>query len=170
MKNTILQICLSTLVLAFAQTVSQAQTTIFSYQGNLTVSGAPANGNFDFEFRLFAGPSSGTQFGPTEARNNVSVENGIISVSLNFGGTDIFAGGSTFLEVRVRPAGQGAFTTLSPREQVKSAPYSLRSAISNTSALATNAQQLGGLPASQYQLVDAPAINAGTQFNINNQR
>ena len=37
----------------------QAQTTSFTYQGQLTAGGNPANGLYDLQFRLFAAPSNG---------------------------------------------------------------------------------------------------------------
>ena len=36
-----------------------AQTTSFTYQGKLEVSGSPANGVFDFQFKLFDSVSGG---------------------------------------------------------------------------------------------------------------
>lgn len=48
--------------------VSSAQPTGFSYQGSLKNAGAPANGNHDFEFRLWDSVSGGAQIGSTLRR------------------------------------------------------------------------------------------------------
>ncbi len=122
---------------------THAQTTEITYQGQLQSSSVPANGSFDFEFVLF--DAGGSQVGPVLPRNGVAVANGIFSVNLDFGSS--FPGGTRFLEIRVRQAGGGAFTTLSPRQPVTSSPYSIKSLATDN---ATNATQLGGVPASQY--------------------
>lgn len=126
------------------------QSTAFVYQGSLNNSGTPANGNFDFEFALFDSQSAGTQVGTTLSRSSVGVANGIFSVQLDFG--DQFPGTARFLEIRVRSAGGGSFTLLSPRQPLSSAPYSIKSLSAATATTATNADQLGGVAAGQYVL------------------
>ena len=48
-----------------------AQTTSVTYQGKLTEGGNPANGKYDFVFRLF--DSSGTQIGGDLEKEDVQV-------------------------------------------------------------------------------------------------
>jgi len=143
-----------------------AQTTEFRYQGSLQIASTPANGNFDFEFRLFDSLNGGTQLGPTLTRNSVGVTNGVFAVNLDFAGfAGQFSGPNRYLDITVRQAGNGAFTPLTPRQLVSNAPYAIKSlvaenAISATTATnatnavtattATNAQQLGGIAANQY--------------------
>ena len=95
-----------------------AQGTEFGYQGQLQNSGAPANGTFDFEFALFGSALGGSQIGSAVTRGGVNVANGIFSVSLDFGNP--FDGSARFLEIRVRTAGGGTYTTLSPRQVLAS--------------------------------------------------
>lgn len=102
-----------------------AQTTAFTYQGKLTDAGNPANGNYDLQFALFDNVSGGTQFGSTLTRTGTSVSAGIFTVQLDFG-VSAFPGANRFLEIRVGPAGGSAFTTLSPRQQISSTPYAIR--------------------------------------------
>ncbi|HUR97176.1 MAG TPA: tail fiber domain-containing protein, partial [Pyrinomonadaceae bacterium] len=135
----------------------KAQSTTFVYQGSLNTSGTPANGNHDFEFAMFNG--GGVQIGSTLTRLNVPVTNGIFAVQLDFGNQ--FQGADRVLEIRVRTAGGGAFTTLAPRQPINSAPHSIRS---------LDAAQLGGVAANQYVVSGASAINAGAQFNIGGNR
>ncbi|MEO8136116.1 MAG: hypothetical protein ABI831_19340, partial [Betaproteobacteria bacterium] len=149
----------SVLIAAFASFVCMfagidvyAQPTEITFQGQLQNSSAAANGNFDFEFLLF--DSGGSQIGSAISRNGVAVANGIFSVNLDFGSS--FPGANRFLEIRVRQSGGGAFTTLSPRQPMTSAPYSLKSLTADnavnatTAATATNALNLGGVAANQY--------------------
>jgi len=103
-----------------------AQTTPFTYQGKLTDAGAPANGSYDFEFRLLDALTSGHQIGATNAINSVQVTNGGFTVQLDFG-LAAFGGPPRFLEISVRPSGGPSFTLLAPRQQITSTPYTIRS-------------------------------------------
>ncbi len=141
------RILMITLVMFLVALNAAAQNTAFSYQGKLNVSGAPANANFDFEFRLFDAVTDGTQIGPLEPRNNVAVADGIFTVTLDFGGN--FPGAGRFLAISVRPIG-GAFTPLTPRQPITSSPYSIQT---------MNSQMLGGVPASQYVQTGDPRLS-----------
>ena len=121
----------------------QAQTTDFSYQGILKSSGAPASGNFDFEFRLFDAAGGGTQQGPTNNIGNVAVVNGVYAVTLNFAAA-AFNGGNRYLEISVRASGGGAFTQLTPRQQINSTPYAIRSVSAANANNALNAANFTG--------------------------
>ena len=166
----------STIILIIAVTVcvgtASAQTTEFVFQGNLKDGAAAANANYDFEFALFDSLSGGSQIGPTITRNAVAVANGSFSVKLDFG--DQFDGSNRYLEIRVRMSGQPGITTLSPRQQISSTPYSQRSlnaATADSAANATNAAnaanavtasnalQLGGIAADQYVLTTDPRMS-----------
>ena len=45
---------------------ASAQTTTFTYQGELTDSATAANGSYDLQFALFGGASGGTQIGASQ--------------------------------------------------------------------------------------------------------
>ena len=161
-----------------------AQTSSFTYQGRLTDSGTPANGNYDLQFALWDSLSGGAQVGSTQTLNTVAVSNGVFTVSLDFGAS-AFTGASRFLEISARPTG-GSFTLLTPRQQVTSTPYAIRSANASSAdtatnatnatnaATATNATQLGGIAASQYvqtndsRLSDARPPTPGSSNYIQN--
>src|SRR5262249_45185567 len=111
--------------LALVLSVS-AQTTEFTYQGKLTDSGNPANGQYDFQFTLFDALSGGAQQGTTQTVTNVTVTDGNFSVSLDFGAcASCFNGAARFLEIAVKPTSGGSFTALAPRQQITSTPYAL---------------------------------------------
>ena len=154
----------------------QAQTTAFTYQGKLNNSGTPANGQYDFQFKVFDSTDfvTGSQVGSTITRVGVQVATGIFTVDLDFG-PGVFDGSARFLEISVRPAGSPvAFTILSPRQPITSTPYALRSATAAAADNATNAVQLGGIAASQYvvstdtRLTDARPPTPGSADYVQN--
>ena len=98
-----------------------AQGTAFTYQGTLKHLGVPANGPYDFRFSLWDAASGGTQIGSTIQRTMVNVQDGLFTVTLDFG--NVWDGNPRFLQIAVRPANTGGYTTLSPRIPIMSAPY-----------------------------------------------
>src|SRR5262245_16604195 len=117
------------LVLAMASSAG-AQTplgTAFTYQGRLTDGGGPATGSYDLQLILFDAAAGGSQVGPILTRDDVAVTSGLFTVSLDFG--TVFAGSKRWLEVGVRPgASTGAYSTLSPRQELTPSPNSVFSA------------------------------------------
>ena len=93
----------------------------------------------DFEFRLFGDLNGGVAVGALR-RPNVTVTDGVFSVILDFGS---FPAANRFLEIGFRPVGVGPLTTLAPRIQLLSVPYSTRAneaEHASTAANAVNAQ------------------------------
>ena len=119
--------------------------TAFTYQGRLNDGPGPANGSYDFTFTLYDATSSGSLVaGPLT--NAVAVSNGLFVVTLDFG-AGVFAGEARWLEMGVRPNGEGAFTTLSPRQPLTSMPNALYAPNAGTAAMSSNL--LGTLPDAQ---------------------
>ena len=124
------------------------QGTVFTYQGKLSDTGNPANGQYDFQFKLFDSQTVGTgnQLGSTVLVPNVTVAAGIFTVQLDFGAcANCFNGSARFLEIAVKPAGGPTFTTLGSRQPVTSEPYAIRSLNAGN---ATTADGLSGACAS----------------------
>jgi hypothetical protein len=146
---------LAALALAVAVASAQPLTTAFTFQGRLDTAGSPVNGAYDLRFTLFDDAAAGAQQGPQLCFDNVPVNNGLVTVQLDFGSQ--FAGRQRFLEVQARPdngrdcSDSSGFTTLSPRQDLSASPNALFS---------LNAGQLNGQPAAFYQ--SASNINAGT--------
>ncbi len=115
-----------------------SQSDEFIYQGNLAFNGQPANGSYDFEFRLFSTFVGGTQIDVTRTHFGVQVTNGHFAVSLLF--DDGFDGSTRYLDISVRPAGGGAYTTLTPRTLIATTPYAMRSTNAFQAANATTAE------------------------------
>ena len=104
------RLCLAPLFFAlFALHISaaHAQGTAFTYQGRLNDGGNPANGSYDFRFRLASDPLANNYIGGNLLTNGVSVTNGLFAVALDFG-AGIFSGSNYWLEVDVRTNGAAA--------------------------------------------------------------
>lgn len=97
----------------------------FTYQGRLTDGGNPANGTYDFQFKLFDDPAAGSQIGSTLTKDNVNVAGGLFSVDLDFS-INAFNTDARFLDVAVRAGSStGAYTPLAPRQRLNPTPYAL---------------------------------------------
>lgn len=145
LRRTVLVIFCVLLVVATLYRSASAQTTVFTYQGRLTDSAATATGTYDFQFVLY--DQSNAVIG-TIQHNGVSVSNGTFTVQLDFG--VMFPGADRFLEIRVKCPADASYTALTPRQQITSAPYAIRSlnaAFADTAATATNSEQLGNVSA-----------------------
>jgi hypothetical protein len=109
---------------------SEAQALVpvgdaFTYQGYLEDGGSPANGSYDLQFELYDAGAGGSQVGGTINLDNVPVTDGLFTAELDFG-SGLFGGGALWLEIGVRPgASGGAFTILTPRQELTPAPYAL---------------------------------------------
>ena len=111
---------------------ARAQTSVFTYQGRLTDNNVAANGTYRMQFALFDG--AGVQIGSTLTFDGVggnpapvSVTNGAFTVPLNFGSNPFLSGADRFVEIHVFNPATNAYVTLTPRQQLTSSPYSIRS-------------------------------------------
>ncbi len=149
--------------------LAQSATT-FTYQGELLSAGIPATGSYDLRFRLFNSAAGTTQLGSTLCVDDITVDNGKFTVSLDFGSQ--FTQPGRFLEVAVRAASPDTcavptgFSALVPLQPVTSAPAATfatsaaSAASAATATTAANATQLNGQPASFY--TSATNLAAGT--------
>ncbi len=100
--------------------------TAFTYQGLLKQNGIPANGDVDFQFRLYDSLAGGNQLGSMLQVNTLGLTAGQFTIDLDFG-PGIFTGSQRWLEIRVKksqPPG-GAWVALAPRQPIMVAPYAL---------------------------------------------
>lgn len=104
----------------------KGQVTEFTYQGSLKDGANAAEGMYDLEFALFDSLAGGAQIGMTQTRAGTAVSKGIFSVKLDYGAA-AFTGPDRYLEVRVRPAGGGSYTALTPRQRITSTPFAIKS-------------------------------------------
>jgi hypothetical protein len=119
--------------------------TGFTYQGWIADGDQPAEGLYDFQFKLFDANTAGQQMAGTIEVNDVNVVDGHFAVELDFcqpqgqqgrGLLDIFGGEARWLEIGVRPArgDQGPsvqglaaepYSILGHRERITVVPYAL---------------------------------------------
>lgn len=133
------------------------QSTAFNYQGKLTDGASAANGTYQMTFKLYDAVSGGAQVGSTITNNSVTVENGVFIVPLDFGAPAFSSSADRFLEIAVKKPAEGSFTTLSPRQPLTSAPYSLRT-LSAASADSLSAACTGCVTDAQIDSVSGSKV------------
>ena len=149
-------------IIVLASGICFAQTSGFTYQGKLSEGGTPATGNYDLQFALFDSLSGGTQIGATQTVSTVAVSAGIFKVQLDFGAS-AFPGANRWLEISARVSGVGSFIPLSPRQQITSTPYALRS----LNASSADSVPVNALPAGNGNYIqNTTTQQAGANFNI----
>ncbi|MGE3181250.1 MAG: hypothetical protein AB7N71_06440 [Phycisphaerae bacterium] len=122
---------MSAAVLACAAALPSAlaQSTAFTYQGQLDDSGVPADGLYDLQFRLFDAAVGGLQVGATVCLENIDVVGGIFTVVLDFG-QQFAVPSARHMSVSVRRdtgltcANSSGFVALLPRQQLTATPLS----------------------------------------------
>lgn len=99
--------------------------TEFTYQGLLKSNDAAINDDVDIKCRLYDAAVNGTQIGNEIERLNVPVTEGVFSIALDFG--SVFSGAERWLELEVKLSSDlpAAYQILSPRHEVKPAPFAL---------------------------------------------
>jgi hypothetical protein len=172
-------VCLSAAIVLACAWAALAQTTSFTYQGQLPDSVTPANGTYEIRFTLWDAVAGGTQQ-PQPApvvitRSNVEVNARAFTVpALDFG-ANAFPGAGRYLEISVRRNSRDPFITLSPRQQITATPYAIRSLTAAQADLALNSNKLGGVDAGEYLTMasvgntvirNSTAVQAGASFNI----
>ncbi len=106
---------------AFSITVGSG----FSYQGQLTDGGSPANGNYDIIIDAYKLSSGGSVLA-TQSFIAVTVSNGLINIPQVDFGDALYNGDEVWLEVSVRATGGGAFIPLFPRQRMAAVPYAVQ--------------------------------------------
>ncbi len=164
--SIVVAITIGTLGVSFAHALTPpvasdaAFGTAFTYQGQLQNNGAPANGNFDFQFILYDAAAGGSQVGPIMIKSAVAVTNGLFSVQLDFG--SVFNNSQLFLDISVRPAGGGSYTPLAPRQALTPAPLAQYALNAQNAVVAQSAQSVAwsnitGKPAAVTRQIIIPA-------------
>lgn len=146
---------ISVLASFFLTAAAIAQSTAFTYQGQLNDGGVPANGLHDFRFKLFDAASDGTQVGTTQCADNVQVTGGVFTATVDFA-NQFTTPAQRFIEVEVRRdtgldcANTAGFTTLTTRQLISATP------------LATHAKSAFSLDAPNGSIANAVFVdNAG---------
>ncbi len=108
-----------------AATTLQAQTTSFTYQGQLTDAREPAEGTYEFGFRLFGAETGDAAVGDPVLTGPTQVSRGLFTAMLDFG-TNLWDPSARWLEISVRTNDGGSgFTVLAPRQPITAAPLAV---------------------------------------------
>ena len=160
--NTFLKLHLSVAAFLGAASLAYSQTTAFTYNGRLNNAGAPVSGAHDMRFAVYdaAGAAGNLVAGPLSV-NAVEVTNGLFTARIDFGAA-AFTGDPRWLEISVRPAGNGTFTTLNPRQELTSSPYAIRAQTAGTAVDVSN----GSVVKSLNTLRDNLTLAAGANVTI----
>lgn len=104
--------------------VSAAVASQVTYQGRLLDGEAPANGVYDFRFTLWDDDDAGAQVGGAILKDDVSVSDGLLAVTLDVTHSD-FDGQALWLKIEVKADAEVAYTALDPRQPLTPVPYAL---------------------------------------------
>ena len=140
---------LHTIALLLIVSVSHAQPldASFTYQGKLKYQGQLANGSFDLQFELYDVATEGVSIANTIQLDDIIVNNGVFIVELDFTDPTIFST-QTWIAVSVREGNSVAsYTLLSPREKIKTVPYTL-----HTESMAINSVGSDAINSNEIQL------------------
>ena len=95
----------------------------FTYQGELTDNGSPAQGVFDITIQAFDN-DSGIGISLAESvHTNVSVNNGLFTIEQVDLGSTVFDGLDIWLQILVKESSDSNFVALSPLQKMRSVPY-----------------------------------------------
>ncbi len=156
MKIISLHLCIALIFLAGRHQVL-AQGTAFTYQGQLQNNGSPVNGLYDLQFILFTNAQFGFPAAPILTNASVAVTNGLFTTELDFGSA-IFTGTNEWLDISVRPNGNGTFTELSPRQPLTPTPNAIYA--ENASGLSSS------LSAAQLTSIGNTGVGASGNFFV----
>jgi hypothetical protein len=110
----------------FLALAARAQTTAFTYQGQLNSNNVPITGVYDLQFKIYNGNNA--VVGKWLTNSLVGITNGLFTTTVDFG-AGVFDGSTRSLEIGVRTNGNAtnAFIVLLPRQPLNSAPYAIQS-------------------------------------------
>jgi hypothetical protein len=122
----------------------------FTYQGRLTNQGASFTGAADMIFRVYDAQTGGQPQSPELSVSNVPVDGGVFSAELPGDPSWFRKAPDLYLEILVRHAGSGAYSTLTPRQRITAAPAALFAIQASEADVAQSVAWSGitGVPAS----------------------
>ena len=97
--------------------------TAFTFQGRFERAGSPYTGHVNFTFVLYDAASGGSILGPVQTVNGVIVNNGMFTVTLDFG--NVFSGAARWLDVSAQAEIDPTSTPLVPRQMLSPVPYAM---------------------------------------------
>jgi hypothetical protein len=122
MKTTAILLTLAALLLA---QVTSAQTSAFNFTGQLSDGGKPANGSYDFNFRLFSTSTGGLEVATFIVAPSTAVQNGVFSCMLDYGANIFTNGVNLWVQPEVRLSGSSGSYSILGRMQLTPVPFAL---------------------------------------------
>ncbi|MFM1942003.1 MAG: hypothetical protein RI897_985 [Verrucomicrobiota bacterium] len=123
MRNILPLFCLLSVLLPHG--VGAQGTTAFTYQGRLEDGGQPAQGGYVLRFQRYDAASAGAAVGDALESGVVNVEDGLVTVLLDWG-SDVVGGGDVWMGIEVRTNSvDAAFASLEPRVLLTPSPRAL---------------------------------------------
>jgi len=136
---------------------AHAQGTAFTYQGRLD-HGSNVLFTADLTFTLFTTNTGGSPVGGPITNSYVQASsNGLFTTTIDFGESPFTGTTPNWLEIGVRTNGVGAFTTLTPRQQLTPTPYAIYALNAGTAGNLS-----GTVPLSQLSGITSNQLNATT--------
>lgn len=114
---------LAVLLIGAPRAGAQTSPTAFTYQGRISLNGAPFSGTADVRFQVFDAAEGGNAVTGPLTIAAVQSSAGLFTATLDFG-APVAGFPERWLEVTVTPAGGGDPVTLAPRQQIKASPAS----------------------------------------------
>jgi hypothetical protein len=127
MKGVKIQLVITAVFFCTLTAGAETMGTEFIYQGRLMDANQPADGPYDFQFKLYDDPNviEGKQVGSSVEVNELDIIDGYFTVELDFG-TGVFDGYARWLQIAVRPGASvepNDYVTLNPLQELTPTPY-----------------------------------------------
>lgn len=154
-------LALLVLLLCLVTARSQSLNSTTTFQGSLNFEGVPANGTFDLAYRVVnsAADAAGDSGGPMQTNRAVAVSQGVFTTEIEIP-LAALDWAQRFLDLQIRPSGDGVFQPLAPRLPITPVPAALVADTARAvSAGAVTADALGSNVITTASLADG-AITA----------
>lgn len=145
----------------------QTLTGAFSYQGRLVNESGPVTEPVNMRFSLYAQASGGSPSG-TVTVSDITPTDGEFTVQLDFG-SDTYLNARRWLEIEVAYAPSGAYTVLTPRQELTITPHAAFSLLAANAAHASNATSAGTAGYASSAGTATSATNANNAQLLGNQ-
>jgi hypothetical protein len=113
----------------------------FTYQGRLNNEGFAVFGTYDLQFSLFDAEIEGEQIGESLVFEDFVIENGLLTIDLNFGVEFDDSPKWLFIEVREGDS-EDVFTGLSPRQGINPTPNAIHAMTATSATTAVSAESV----------------------------
>ncbi len=119
-------LALLALLLCLVTARSQSLNSTTTFQGSLNFEGVPANGTFDIAYRVVssAADAADDSGGPMQTNRAVTVSQGVFTTEIEIP-LAALDWAQRFLDLQIRPSGDGVFQPLAPRLPITPVPASL---------------------------------------------